>query len=396
MFDELQMAPPDPILGLTEAFRNDSNPQKINLGVGVYQSDEGVTPIFSAVKQAEANLLAEQQTKSYLPIAGSAEFAAAVQAMVFGGDHEIVTGARSATAQAPGGTGAVRVAGDFLKAVGVATKVWVSDPTWSNHFGILAAAGFQVDTYPYYDAANACLDFDRMLAALRTIPSGDVVLLHGCCHNPSGMDPTIEQWRQIAAVLAERKLLALVDFAYQGFGEGLDEDAAGVRALCDTVDEVLIASSFSKNFGLYSERTGALTAVCASAETAAKALSHIKTAIRRNYSNPPGHGAAIVTAVLTDSSLRAEWEQELSAVRDRIHEMRRLFVQTLKAKGVDRDFSFITRQSGMFSFSGLTKDQVQTLREQHSIYIVGSGRINVAGMTRSNMDRLCGAIANVL
>jgi len=396
MFDELQMAPPDPILGLTEAFKKDPNPGKINLGVGVYIDESGKTPIFATVKKAEALMLEREQSKSYLPMTGLPDFAAAVGEMVFGPSHEILRSRRAATAQTPGGTAALRVAGDFLKKIRPGAKLWVSDPTWANHLGVFTAAGFEIAKYPYYDAAGRSLDFAGMSAALAAVPPGDVVLLHGCCHNPTGVDPSPEQWAKIALLAAERKFLPLVDFAYQGFGDGLDEDAVGVRTLCAKVPELLIASSFSKNFGLYNERVGGLTVVAASAPAVEKAMSHLKLAIRQNYSNPPSHGGSIVATIWKDAVLRTEWEKELAVVRARIHEMRRLFAQTLKAKGVKRDFSFIVGQKGMFSFSGLGKEQVDALREKYAIYIVGDGRINVAGMTRGNMDRLTSAVAEVL
>lgn len=396
MFEELQMAPADPILGLSEAFGNDTNPDKINLGVGIYKNELGKTPILDSVKKAEEKILETETSKSYLPIPGGKDFAAVVQQLLFGPDSDIIKTNRAVTAQTPGGTGALRIAGGFLKKVRPDAVLWVSDPTWANHMGIFGDAGFKVEKYPYYDKENKCLDFDAMINALKQIPRGQIVLLHGCCHNPTGMDPTLEQFEQISGVLKERKLLPLVDFAYQGLAGGIDEDAAGVRILCGSNPEVIITSSFSKNFGLYNERTGALTVLCDSAETAQKAFSHLKLTIRRCYSNPPAHGGAIVSTIMADPELKARWELEVKDIRDRINEMRGLFVKTLKDKGVTRDFSFITKQKGMFSFSGLNKAQVDTLREKYSIYIIGSGRINVAGMTPSNMDRLCEAIADVL
>jgi aromatic-amino-acid transaminase len=396
MFETLSMAPPDPILGLTEAFREDPRREKINLGVGIYKDETGATPVFSTVKKAEKRILEKEATKNYLPIPGPAEYGAAVQELVLGAGSELVKAKRVATAQTPGGTGALRVAGDFLKKVRPGSKVWVSDPTWENHIAVFNAAGFETGVYPYYDPASKGLNFAGMSKALAGVPESDIVLLHACCHNPTGIDPALEQWREIAAILAKRNLFPLIDFAYQGLGDGLEEDAGGVRSLCSGGREMLIASSFSKNFGLYNERVGALTVVGASADVAAKAFSHIKIAIRRNYSNPPAHGGTVVTTILNDPALRQEWVGEVAAIRNRIREMRDLFVKTLKAKGVKQDFSFITRQKGMFSFSGLNKDQVAALRDKHAIYIVGSGRINVAGMTKANMDQLCTSIAAVL
>jgi aspartate/tyrosine/aromatic aminotransferase len=396
MFEQFTPAPPDAILGLTEAFKKDPNPKKVNLGVGVYKDAQGRTPILPSVKEAESRILQNEATKGYLGIDGSPEYAAVVQDLLFGADHPILAGRRAVTAQGPGGTGALRVAADFIATMFPDATVWLSDPTWPNHPSIFKAAGLAVKSYPYFDAAANGVAFDALLAAINTIPAGDVLLLHGCCHNPTGADLTGAQWQAIAAIVAERKILPLLDFAYQGFGDGLEADAAGVRTVCEQVDEALIASSFSKNFGLYNERIGALTLVAANADAAETALGHIKIAIRANYSNPPAHGAAIVTTILRDPALRAQWEDEVTEMRDRINSMRHLFVETLNEKGVDQDFSFIARQRGMFSYSGLKPDQVKALRDQYGIYIVGSGRINVAGMTEANMDYLCEAIANVL
>jgi len=396
MFSQLAMAPPDPILGLTEAFKKDPNPKKINLGVGVYQDESGKTPIFSTVKKAERKILEQESTKNYLPIHGSEEYGALVQELLFGKGHEAAASGRAATAQTPGGTAALRVAGDFLRVTRPGARIWLSDPTWANHPGVFKAAGLSVSTYPYYDAADKRLDFQAMLRAIESIPPGDVLLLHGCCHNPSGLDPSPQQWEQIAQAAWRRSLLPLIDFAYQGLARGIDEDAAAVRLFAAPGRELLIASSFSKNFGLYCERVGALTVVGETAEAAQKAFSHVKVVIRANYSNPPWHGAAIVKTILSDPELRAEWQSEVGAIRDRIRQMRSLFVETLKAKGVKGDFSFIAGQNGMFSFSGLSAAQVEALRQRYSIYIVGAGRINVAGMTRANMEALCQAIAEVL
>ena len=396
MFQSITPAPPDPILGLTEAFKADPNPNKINLGVGVYKDADGKTLVLDSVKEAEKRLLAAEDTKNYLPMNGPAEYGAAVQELLFGAGHEIISGKRAATAQTPGGTGALRVAGDYLTRSHAGATLWLSEPTWANHPQIFKAAGVATKTYPYFDAATNSLDIAAMLDGLKQIPAGDVVLLHTRCHNPTGVDPTTAQWEQIAEVLAERGIVPLMDFAYQGFGSGLEEDAAGLRALAGKVRELLVASSFSKNFGMYNERVGALTIVADDADQANAVMSHVKLCIRTNYSNPPAHGGLTVTTVLQDPGLRKQWEDEVTAMRNRINGVRRLFVDTLKAKGATADFSFITQQVGMFSFSGLNKEQVQTLRDEHAIYIVGSGRINVAGMTEGNMDQLCTAIAGVL
>jgi aspartate/tyrosine/aromatic aminotransferase len=396
MFETITPAPPDAILGLTEVFRKDPNPKKINLGVGVYKDAAGRTPVLASVKAAEERLLRAEQSKSYLDIDGTPAYAAAVQELLFGQGHEAVTSRRAVTAQAPGGTGALRVAADFLARVSPGKCVWISDPTWPNHPNIFRAAGLEVAVYPYFDPALNGVNFERMMATVEQIPAGDVLLVHGCCHNPTGSDLTPEQWEQLADVVAERGLLPLIDFAYQGFADGLREDAAGLLAMTRPGAELLVASSFSKNFGLYNERVGALTLIAANESSAQAALSHLKGAIRANYSNPPSHGAAIVTTVLSDPELRRQWEGEVEEMCSRISTMRHLFVETLNEKGVDRDFSFIARQRGMFSFSSLNADQVKALRDQYSIYIVGGGRINVAGMTEANMDYLCSAIAAVL
>lgn len=397
MFDTLPLAPPDPILGLGEAFKNDPRSGKINLSVGVYKDEQGSTPILACVKEAERRLLEQEKSKGYLSIEGLAEYDSRVQALLFGADHEIVMSGRAVTAQTPGGTGSLRVAADFLKKHFPAARVWLSRPTWANHQAIFQAAGLATDTYAYIDAAGTGLDFEALRSAVDKIPAGDVLLLHACCQNPTGIDPTHAQWREIAAICGERGILPLVDFAYQGFGDGLEEDALGLRELAAVNRELLVSSSFSKNFGLYSERVGALTVVAPSADAAQRALSQVRISIRTNYSNPPQHGAAIVATVLSDAELRRQWEQELAAMRNRIHQMRRLFVQTMKTKAPQRDFSFIERQKGMFSFSGLTNVQVDELRSKHAVYIVGNGgRMNVAGMTADSMPRLCEAIASVL
>lgn len=396
MFEKFTPAPPDAILGLTEAFRKDPNPNKINLGVGVYKDATGNTPIPNSVKEAEKRLLQNETSKSYLPIDGLPAFNSATQALLFGADHEIIRNKRAATAQAPGGTGALRVAADTVAKLMAGATVWISNPTWPNHPSVFQSAGLAVKSYPYFDPATNGIDFDAMLATLREAAEGDVILLHGACHNPTGVDLTPAQWQQIAQLLQERKLLPLIDFAYQGFADGLTEDAIGIQTIAQTGIDFLVANSYSKNFGLYNDRIGALTVVAQNEEAAQTLLSHVKTTIRANFSNPPAHGGAIVATVLNDPQLRAQWENEVGEMRDRINGLRHLFVETLNEKGVERDFSFITRQRGMFSFSGLTPDQVKALRDDYAIYIVGSGRISVAGMDEGTMDYLCTAIAEVL
>jgi aromatic-amino-acid transaminase len=396
MFEKITAAPADPILGLTDEFKNDTRPGKINLGVGIYKDESGNTPVLATVKKAEAILLEKETTKSYLGIPGTAEYGLAVQQLLFGANATIISDKRAQTAQAPGGTGALRVAAEFIKRQLGDVKVWISNPTWANHIGVFAAAGLETASYSYYNAETKDIDFDAALADLANANEGDIVLLHGCCHNPTGIDPVEDQWHQLVALCVEKKLLPMFDFAYQGFATGVEEDAQGLRIFAEQCTELLVASSFSKNFGLYNERVGAFTLVGKNAEQAATAFSQVKSIARVIYSNPPAHGAAIVTQILNDEALRNEWEQEVADMRDRIQEMRTLFVQTLKDCGVDADFSFIERQNGMFSFSGLNKDQVTRLKEEFGIYIVGSGRISVAGMTKNNMLPLCKGIAAVL
>lgn len=396
MFERLEMAPADPILGLTEAFKKDDNPQKINLGVGVFKDDQGATPTLDCVKRAEAKLLELDAQKTYLPISGEPEYGQLVRGLLLGQDAPRSADGTSVTVHTPGGTGALRVAGDFLKTQLGAPTVWLSDPTWANHAAIFKAAGLETNKYAYYDADSHGLAFDAMVAALEKVPAGDVVLLHACCHNPTGVDPTPEQWSRLAEVQANAGWLPLFDFAYQGFGQGLDEDAAGLRTFASSGCEMLVCSSFSKNFGLYNERVGALSLFARDADAASKAFSQLKIRVRSNYSNPPRHGGAVVRTVLEDPQLRALWLQELGAMRDRIRAMREQFVTALKAQGVSQDFGFIAEQKGMFSFSGLTPEQVDRLREEHSIYAVRSGRINVAGLRESTMERLCAAVASVL
>ncbi|SJL83193.1 amino acid aminotransferase [Vibrio palustris] len=396
MFEKIVAAPADPILGLTEEFKKDPRPEKINLGVGIYKDESGETPVLATVKKAEAALLANEKTKSYLSIEGSYEYGLAVQKLLFGDDASIITEQRAKTAQAPGGTGALRISAEFIKRHFGAVKIWISNPTWANHNAVFSSAGLEIAQYTYYDAAANDKDFSAMLADLEHASVGDVVLLHGCCHNPTGIDPTFEEWQTLAQFIADKGLIPMFDFAYQGFATGVEEDAAGLREFAKCNPEILVASSFSKNFGLYNERVGAFTLVAADATTASNAFSQVKKIIRAIYSNPPAHGAAVVTHILNSVELRAEWEQEVADMRQRIHNMRRLFVQTLKDKGVSADFSFIERQNGMFSFSGLNKQQVARLKDEAAVYIVGSGRISVAGMTKNNMPPLCEGIAKIL
>jgi len=395
MLETIQAAPADAILGLNAAFREDPRAEKINLSVGVYQDEHGKTPTLECVRIAEQRLAEAVAVKSYLPIPGAPEYGEVVRELAFGVEHEVVQAGRVASAHTPGGTGALRVAGDFLKANFPSLTLWVSDPTWPNHPNIFTAAGLPQKNYPYFDQATNSLDFEAMLAAIEEMPAGDAILLHGCCHNPTGIDPTVVEWNQIADTVYSRGLLPILDFAYQGFADGIDQDAAGLRAFARPGTELLVCSSFSKNFGLYRERVGALSIVCPAADQVVAVQSQMNRVIRCNYSNPPAHGAAIVNTVLRDAGLRATWEAEVATMRSRINGMRQQLVDSLAAQGVPGDYSFITRQRGMFSFSGLTKDHVNRLRDEHAIYIVGSGRINVAGLTPSNVQRVAEAIAAV-
>lgn len=396
MFESISAAPADPILGLADLFRADDRPNKINLGIGVYKDETGKTPVLTSVKKAEQYLLEHETSKNYLSIDGLPDFAHCTQELLFGQGNALIAAGRARTAQTPGGTGALRVAADFLSTQTSVKRVWVSNPSWPNHKNVFNAAGLEVCEYQYYDAANHTLDFDGMLASLKEVKAGDVVLFHGCCHNPTGIDPTAEQWQQLAQLSLANGWLPLFDFAYQGFARGLEEDAEGLRIFAASHQELIVASSYSKNFGLYNERVGAITLVAGDAATADTAFSQVKYTIRANYSNPPSHGAAVVATILGNDALRTIWQQELSDMRQRIQRMRQLFVNTLADKGAHQDFSFIIKQNGMFSFSGLTKDQVIRLREEFGVYAVNSGRVNVAGMTPDNMSALCEAIVAVL
>ncbi|MDL3984918.1 amino acid aminotransferase [Shewanella xiamenensis] len=396
IFSQVVLAPADPILGLTDTFKADPRQDKVNLGVGIYKDEAGQTPVLQSVKKAEALLLEQEKTKNYLGIEGVQTYNRVVQELLFGEGSDLVTSGRAATAQAPGGTGALRIAAEFLLRNTPSRTVWVSNPTWANHQNIFETAGLTVKEYGYYNASAHDIDFDGMMTDLANALAGDIILLHGCCHNPTGIDLTLTQWELVANLCADKQLVPLFDFAYQGFGAGIEEDAAGLRLVASKVPELLVANSFSKNFGLYNERIGAVTVVAQNADEAVRAFSQVKRTIRANYSNPPAHGALIVSTILSDASLKALWVQELTEMRERIAEMRTLFVQSLKDEGVTQDFSFISRQNGMFSFSGLNKAQVARLKDEFGIYIVGSGRISVAGMTKTNMPVICKAIAQIL
>lgn len=396
MFENIKAAPADPILGLGEAFKNETRADKINLGIGVYKDAHGNTPIMQAVKEAEKRLFDLENTKNYLAIDGVAEFNACTKALLFGADSEIVKKERAKTVQSLGGTGALRIAAEFIKRQTKAQNVWISTPTWPNHNAIFNAVGMTIREYRYYDAENKKLDWDNLIADLSNAGDGDVVLLHGCCHNPTGIDPTPEQWQILAEMSAKQGWLPLFDFAYQGLANGLEEDAVGLRTFAKNHKELLIASSYSKNFGLYNERVGAFTLVAETEEVAETALTQVKSIIRTLYSNPASHGAATVSIVLHDAQLRQQWEDELTEMRERIKQMRHQFVELLKEFGAERDFSFIIDQNGMFSFCGLNPEQMDRLKEDFAIYAVRSGRINVAGITEDNIRHLCESIVKVL
>lgn len=393
-FASLSAAPPDAILGLTEAFLADTNPAKMNLSVGVYKDATGATPILKCVKDAEQRLVQTESTKGYLPIDGHPDYRRHIKRLVFG---ESFDPDRVASVQSPGGTGGLRVAAAFVADQMRGAKIWMSNPTWANHKNIFAAERVEIGTYRYLTDDRRSLDFAAMVSDLtETASPGDVVLLHACCHNPTGIDPTADQWTQIAGLLAERRLIPLLDFAYQGFGDGVEQDAAAIGTVLEHCDEAIVCNSFSKNFGLYSERVGGVSIVTRDAATTEIVRSQLKRLIRSNYSNPPRHGAAVVATILDDADLTAMWEEELAEMRHRINNLRRTFVETMASTGGGHDFQFLESQRGMFSFSGLTPMQVDELKTKHSIYIVGSGRINVAGMNENKMQGLCDAVASVL
>lgn len=395
LFAPVELAPRDPILGLTEQFNADTRSQKVNLGVGVYGDENGRLPLLQAVQQAEARLQATARPRGYLPIDGAPAYNKAAQALLLGAEHPAITEGRAVTVQTLGGTGALKVGADFLRQWLPQARVAISNPSWENHRAIFERAGFGVDTYPYYDAATHGLDFEGMVSHLDTLPAGTIVVLHACCHNPTGIDPTPEQWQRIAAAVQARNLLPFIDIAYQGFGEGLQEDSATVRLFTSLGINVVISSSFSKSFSLYGERVGALTLITTSAEESARVLSQLKRTIRTNYSNPPTHGSAIVSTVLNTPELAQLWEQELGQMRNRIRDMRQQLVSKLAAAGVQQDFSFILTQRGMFSYSGLNAEQVARLCNEFGIYAVGTGRICVSALNPSNIDYVAESVAKV-
>jgi len=396
LFAAVEMAPRDPILGLNEQFNADPNPAKVNLGVGVYFDENGKLPLLKCVAEAERAMLADPKARGYLPIDGIAAYDKAVQGLVFGADSAVLADKRVATVQAIGGTGGLKIGADFLKRLNPGARVLISDPSWENHRALFTNAGFQVDTYPYFDAANLGVNFEGMLAALNAAAAGTVVVLHACCHNPTGYDLTPAQWSQVVQAVKARGLVAFLDMAYQGFGEGIAEDGAVIQQFLAAGLDFFVSTSFSKSFSLYGERVGALSVVCASSEEAGRVLSQLKIVIRTNYSNPPTHGAQVVATVLSSPALRALWEEELAGMRLRIRAMRSALVSALQAAGVDQDLSFVTRQKGMFSYSGLSAAQMQRLRTEFGIYGVDSGRICVAALNEKNLPAVAAAMSAVL
>jgi aromatic-amino-acid transaminase len=390
------MAPRDPILGLNEQFAADSNPKKVNLGVGVYYDDNGKLPLLACVQKAEQAMMAKPSARGYLPIDGIAAYDSAVQALVFGAQSPSVLAKRVATVQCLGGTGGLKVGADFLKRLNPQAKVLISDPSWENHKALFTQAGFEVQAYPYYDAQALGVNFPKMLASLASAQAGSIVVLHACCHNPTGYDITPSQWQQVVETVKAKGLTAFLDMAYQGFGHGIAEDGAVIDLFVQAGLSFFVATSFSKSFSLYGERVGALSVHCETADEAAKVLSQLKIAIRTNYSNPPIHGGSVVAAVLNTPEWRSLWESELAGMRVRIKDMRQKLVEGLKAAGVQRDMSFITQQIGMFSYSGLSKDQMIRLRSEFGVYGTDTGRMCVAALNSKNIDHVCASIAKVL
>lgn len=396
LFSAVEMAPRDPILGLNEAFNADPRTHKVNLGVGVYFNEEGRIPLLRAVAAAEQARIEAHAPRGYLPIEGIAAYDQAVQKLLFGSDSELLAAGRVVTTQSVGGTGALKTGADFLKRLLPNAVVAISDPSWENHRALFEAAGFPVQNYSYYDAANHGVNRAGMLADLKSLPPRSIVVLHACCHNPTGVDLSLDDWQAVLEVVREREHVPFLDIAYQGFGDGIEQDAAAVRLFADSGLNFLVSSSFSKSFSLYGERVGALSIVTNSKEEAGRVLSQAKRVIRTNYSNPPTHGATVVASVLNSVELRAMWEQELGEMRERIRDMRMAMVEQLAAQGAKRDFSFVARQRGMFSYSGLTAEQVERLKNEFAIYAVGTGRICVAALNRNNLDAVTRAIAQVI
>ena len=396
LFTAVEMAPRDPILGLNEQYGADTNPAKVNLGVGVYYDDNGKLPLLECVQAAEKQMMQAPKARGYLPIDGIAAYDSAVKALVFGADSEPVTSGRVATVQCIGGTGGLKVGADFLKRLDPDAKVLISDPSWENHRALFTNAGFTVESYPYYDAATRGINFSGMLAALNAAPAGTIVVLHACCHNPTGYDITAEQWDEVIAAVKARNLTPFLDMAYQGFGYGLAEDGAVVGKFVAAGLNFFVSTSFSKSFSLYGERVGALSVLCSDKEETGRVLSQLKIVIRTNYSNPPIHGGTVVAMVLNTPELRTLWEKELGEMRVRIKAMRQKLVDGLKAAGVKEDMGFITQQIGMFSYSGLNKDQMVRLRNEFGVYGTDTGRMCVAALNSQNIGYVCASIAKVV
>jgi aromatic-amino-acid transaminase len=396
LLSAVELAPRDPILGVTEAFNADPNPRKVNLGVGVYYDEDGKVPLLECVKRAERQLAERAAPHPYLPIDGIAAYDRAAQALLFGANSPGVTAGLVVTVQALGGTGGLKVGTDFLRRIAPDAQVWISEPSWENHRALFEGAGFTVNTYRYLDTATHGLDFDGMIADLDRLPPGAIVVLHVCCHNPTGVDPTATQWHRIIEVVRARGLVPFLDIAYQGFAEGIDADSAAVRDFAATPGPLFVASSFSKSFSLYGERVGALSIVAADKDEAARVLSQVKRVVRASYSNPPTYGGQIVATVLNDPELRALWEHELGAMRERIRALRRTFVDKLRARAPGAHFGFVLAQRGMFSYSGLSKEAMQRLRTEYSIYALDSGRICVAALNNRNIDYVADAIAKII
>lgn len=396
MFQHVDAYPGDPILTLNEDFQKDPRQGKINLSIGIYFDEQGRLPVMAAVREAESAMLAAVGPKPYLPMAGAPNYREAVQHLLFGADHEAVKSGRIATLQTLGGSGGLKVGGDFLKRYFPDSQVWVSDPTWDNHRAMFEGAGFVVNTYPYYDPATCGLRFDAMMDTIRALPAKSIVLLHACCHNPTGVDLSEAQWNELIPELRDRQLLPYLDIAYQGFGDGIDADAYAIRALADAGVPFFVANSFSKSFSLYGERVGGLSVVCADKDQAGRVLGQLMSAVRRNYSSPPTHGGQIVARVLQTPALRQLWADELTAMRERIQLMRQRLHEGLVQRVPGRDFSYFLKQRGMFSYTGLSAEQADVLRERHGVYVLRSGRMCVAGLNKANVDRVAEALAAVV
>lgn len=396
MFQHVDPYPGDPIFAIVDAFQKDPRPGKVNVSIGLYYDGEGKIPVLSSVRKAEALRANNTEPRVYQPIEGPANYREAIQSLVFGANHQAVEAKRIATIQSIGGSGALKVGADFLKRYFPESEVWVSDPTWDNHRAIFQSSGFKVHSYPYYDAATGGVRFDAMVETLKGLPEKSIVLLHPCCHNPTGVDLSREQWAELIPLFAERQLIPFLDMAYQGFGDGIEEDAYAIRAMADAGLSLLVSNSFSKNLSYYGERCGGLSVVCADADEAGRVLGQLKFAVRANYSNPPTFGGQVAATVMLDPALRAEWESEVAAMRERIKAMRKTLYNVLTTRVQDRDFSYLLNQRGMFSYTGLTPEQVDRLRDEFAVYLVRSGRMCVAGINEHNAKTVAEAMAAVM